>query len=219
MRKDNTIVDLFMNYESLLQNLCTQGFHIIEGLLDPLECQSLRSQAQKMYDQGLFRGAKIGLQLESHKNESIRKDEIFWLEGNETQPAIKAFLNQIHQLAQIINQSLFLSVQEFETHFALYQPGAYYKKHRDQFANKKNRKISFVYYLNKDWHSDFGGELKLYNKEDELIQAVLPEENRFICFNSELVHEVCLTHQPRYSITGWMKTRPNTQAISKSILK
>ena len=52
-----------------------------------------------------------------------------------------------------------------------------------------------------------GGQLNLYNQQDELIRAVFPEGNRFICFNSELPHEVALTHQTRYSITGWMKTR------------
>ncbi|MBI2785834.1 MAG: 2OG-Fe(II) oxygenase, partial [Legionella longbeachae] len=77
----------------------------------------------------------------------------------------------------------------------------------DQFASQKTRKISCVYYLNSNWQLEFGGELKIYDEEGQLLQNVLPIENRFICFSSELPHEVCLTHQPRYSITGWMKTR------------
>ena len=43
--------------------------------------------------------------------------------------------------------------------------------------------------------------------QDELIQDITPCGNRFICFKSELPHEVCLTLQTRYSIAGWMKTR------------
>ena len=58
-----------------------------------------------------------------------------------------------------------------------------------------------------NWKVEYGGELKLYTTDGQLIENVLPLENRFICFNSELPHEVCVTHQPRYSITGWMKTR------------
>ncbi|WP_454786116.1 2OG-Fe(II) oxygenase [Legionella sp. WA2024007413] len=192
--------------EQLINDLCKQGFCIIDGFLEQTQCQSLRTTAQKLYEQGLFRGAKIGLKLGSHKNESVRTDEILWLEENETDPAIQFFLKRMKQLAQILNQSLFLGIHEFETHFAAYQPGTYYKKHVDQFAAQKTRKISCVYYLNPHWTPDFGGELKLYNTEDQLIQNVLPLENRFICFNSELPHEVCVTHQPRYSITGWMKT-------------
>ncbi|MCW8470992.1 2OG-Fe(II) oxygenase [Fluoribacter gormanii] len=192
--------------EQLIHNLCNQGFCIIDDFLEQSQCQSLRETARELYEEGLFRGAKIGLKLESHKNDLIRTDEIFWLEGNETNPAIQIFLGQIKELAQILNQSLFLGLHEFETHFAAYQPGTYYKKHVDQFAAQRTRKISCVYYLNEHWNAEFGGELQLYNTEDQLIESVLPLGNRFICFNSELPHEVCVTHQPRYSITGWMKT-------------
>lgn len=192
--------------EQLIHNLCTQGFYIIDDFLDLSECHSLLDTARKSYEQGLFRRAKIGLKLESHKNDIIRSDEIFWLNENETNPAIQIFLEKIKQLARILNESLFLGLHEFETHFAAYQPGTFYKKHVDQFAAQKTRKISCVYYLNKNWNPEYGGELKLYTKEEKLIKKVPPLENRFICFNSELPHEVCVTHQPRYSITGWMKT-------------
>lgn len=196
------------NIELLIHDLSTQGFHIIDGLLESEQCQALQTIAQEQYKQGMFRGAKIGHQLSSQKNNTIRTDEILWIEGNETHPETQIFLRQIHQLAQILNQSLFLGLNEFETHFASYQPGTYYKKHIDQFASQKTRKISFVYYLNKEWREEYGGELKLYDKNEQLIQNVLPLENRFICFNSELPHEVTLTQQARYSMTGWMKTRP-----------
>ncbi|MBN9228857.1 MULTISPECIES: 2OG-Fe(II) oxygenase [Legionella] len=193
--------------EQLIHNLCTQGFYIIDGFLEPSQCQSLRATAQELYELGLFRGAKIGLKLDSHKNDIIRADEILWLDEHETNPSIQVFLKQMQHLAHLFNQSLFLGLYEFETHFAAYQPGTYYKKHVDQFAAQKTRKISCVYYLNKNWKAEYGGELKLYTTDGQLIENVLPLENRFICFNSELPHEVCVTHQPRYSITGWMKTR------------
>ncbi|MGC1182429.1 2OG-Fe(II) oxygenase [Legionella sp.] len=195
-----------MNHDLITYNLCTQGFSIIDNFLQQKQCQALRATAQDLYDQGLFRSAKIGLGG-SHKNEAIRSDKILWLEENETNPLTHSFLAQVTHLAQLFNHSLFLSLNELETHFANYQPGTYYKKHIDQFATQKTRKISFVYYLNKNWQEEYGGELKLYNQEEQLIQRVVPQENRFICFKSDLPHEVCITHQPRYSITGWMKTR------------
>jgi SM-20-related protein len=196
-----------IDFESIIDSLCNEGFHIIDNFLAPIVCQSLRTTAQELQQQGLFRGAKIGLNQGLQKNNGIRHDEIFWLNGDDTNPAIHTFFTQVQQLAQVLNQTLFLGLTEFETHFAVYQPGTYYKKHIDQFAAQKTRKISCVYYLNKDWQTEFGGALKLYNKEDQLIQNILPQENRFICFNSELAHEVSLTHQARYSIAGWLKTR------------
>lgn len=196
-----------IDFEQLIHNLSTQEYHIIDNFLELTYCESLRSIAQDMEAQGLFRNAKIGLHLGARKNNTIRTDKILWVNEKDEHLAVQVFLKTIQQVMQIINQSFFLSLYEFETHFAIYQPGTFYKKHVDQFAKQKTRKISCVYYLNKDWQTQFGGELTIYNKESKLIQKIMPQENRFICFNSELPHEVCLTHQARYSITGWLKTR------------
>ncbi|MCL9683261.1 2OG-Fe(II) oxygenase [Legionella maioricensis] len=197
----------------LTNDLCTHGFHIIDDFLELHHYQSLRKIAKEMQQNGLFKSARIGPIVHAQHNNKIRTDEICWLDENSAEPAVQAYLKQALHIAHILNHSLFLGLIEFETHFAAYQPGSFYKKHSDQFATKKTRKISCVYYLNEDWQEEFGGELKLYNQEDQLIQNVSPQANRFICFNSELPHEVCLTHQPRYSIAGWMKTRSMSEAI------
>jgi len=193
--------------ELLPHNLHTRGFHIIDNFLETEHCKSLLQLAQEMHQDGLFKRAKIGSNIKAHQNNTIRTDEICWLEEDSVEPEVHSYLKQTINIANILNQSLFLSLVEFETHFAAYQPGSFYKKHIDQFATKKTRKISCVYYLNESWQEDFGGQLKIYDKDHHLIETVLPIENRFICFNSELPHEVCLTQQPRYSIAGWMKTR------------
>jgi SM-20-related protein len=86
-------------------------------------------------------------------------------------------------------------------------PNGFYKKHVDQFATTKDRRISCVYYLNENWQPDFGGELTLYNTQDELLTHVQPLGNRFVCFNSDMPHEVCTAYQTRYSIAAWLKVR------------
>lgn len=205
-----------LDSDLISHNLCTQGFHIIEGFLETTHYQSLCKKAKNMYQQGLFRSARIGLKIQAHQNNAIRTDEICWLDEESADPSILAFLKQTNELATILNSTLFLGLTEFETHFAVYQPESYYKKHIDQFATKKTRKISCVYYLNDYWQEDFGGELNLFSTADQLIQRVQPIGNRFICFNSELPHEVCLTHHTRYSITGWMKSASTSLPFNAS---
>ena len=197
-----------INNQLMTDLLCTQGFYITDDFLEPHYFQSLFRLADELYQKNLFSQAKIGIKIQEQQNNSIRMDEIFWLDEAESDSAIQAYLKQTHQIAEMLNQSLYLGLHEFETHFAVYQKGAFYKKHCDQFATNKTRKISCVYYLNEHWKDHYGGELKLYNREGNLIQSVFPRGNRFICFNSDMLHEVCITHQPRFSIAGWMKTRP-----------
>lgn len=191
----------------LIENLANQNYHIIDNFLPEHHVDQLRAIAKELYQQGSFQQAKIGRTIQSQQNNKIRGDEICWLDQFQENEGIAHYLAVMNEMQHRLNQAFFLSLQEFETHFALYQPGAFYKKHVDQFQTTKNRKISCVYYLNENWQPNFGGELTLYTHQDELLEKVAPIGNRFICFNSELPHEVELTHHPRYSIAGWMKTR------------
>lgn len=182
----------------------------MDGFLDLTDYQSLYSIAHELYQKGLFTRAKIGLKKQAQHNKTIRSDEIHWLNEQSDVPCIQKYFKQIEQITHSLNQSFFLGLIDFETHFAVYQPGSFYQKHCDQFANTKERKISCVYYLNTLWKQEYGGELKLYDQDDQLIETIFPMENRLVCFNSELPHEVCVTNQPRYSIAGWLKCRQMT---------
>lgn len=197
-----------INAELITQDICKQGYHIIDAFLAEPEHQALSNTIHTLYQQGQLNQARIGRASQTQQNNLIRNDAISWLEEGSPDPATQAYFKKTHELAYILNQSLYLGLSVFESHFAAYAPGSYYKKHIDQFASTQDRKISCVYYLNQHWEPQYGGELKLYNTHNELIYSLLPQGNRFICFNSELPHEVCLTHVPRFSIAGWMKTRP-----------
>lgn len=196
-----------LDSELISHHLCLDGYFVIDNWLDSTTFQSLHTIAQELSQQGLLRKAKIGNQHSAQHNTQIRSDEICWLEEDSSHPAVQTYLQKTQELATLLNQSLFLNLVEFETHFATYSPGAYYKKHVDQFANNTSRRISLVYYLNQDWQEGDGGELNLYDQDDQLLCAVQPLGNRFICFRSELPHEVCMTNKTRSSIAGWMKTR------------
>lgn len=191
----------------IADNLCEQGYHIIDHFFSDEQYHQLQTLARALAQDGLFEQARIGLKIQAQHNTSIRSDQIHWLDNLADNPAIQFYLLRMDNLAQALNQSLFLSLKEFETHFAMYQPGSFYKKHVDQFHTANTRKISCVYYLNENWQESFGGTLKLYSLKDALIKEIAPLGNRFVCFNSELPHEVCPTQQTRYSITGWMKTQ------------
>ena len=197
-----------LDAELISHNIYTHGYHVMDDFLEGTIYQALCNKAQALHCDGVFKSAKIGQKIQAQRDEQIRGDAIYWIDNEEnTDTSLHAYLSKTQQVAQILNQSLFLGLFEFETHFAIYQPGTYYKKHIDQFAAAKERKISFVYYLNPNWTDEMGGQLNLYTPQDTLIRCVSPNGNRFICFNSELPHEVAPTHQTRYSITGWMKTR------------
>ncbi|WP_043874415.1 2OG-Fe(II) oxygenase [Legionella massiliensis] len=194
----------------LADEIYSQGFHIIDNFLEPSVFQALRETAEFMHNQGHFKQAKVGHQINAAHHSNIRNDKICWLDEDSTNSAVNRYFTRLHEIAKILNQSLFLGLQDFETHFAIYQPGSFYKKHVDQFKGSTDRRISCVYYLNAEWQEKLGGQLMLYDCDDKPLTSVLPQGNRFVCFSSELPHEVCTTQETRYSITGWMKTRSSS---------
>ncbi|HAT1821517.1 TPA: SM-20-like protein [Legionella pneumophila] len=205
------------NPDLIAHNIGTQRFHIIDEFLEEEHYHSLRNMANELKQQNLFRNAKIGQHLQAQQNDKIRSDQIFWIDADSPSPSIQAYLKKLVCLGNILNQTMYLGLVEFETHFAIYLPGTFYRKHVDQFESTKTRKISFVYYLNETWQTEFGGELLLYNIEDKLIQNISPVGNRLVCFDSELPHEVHPTHQTRFSMTGWMKTRSTSVLIDNKL--
>jgi len=108
-----------------------------------------------------------------------------------------------------------MGIEEKEFHYAIYPEGTYYQRHVDAFKNDDRRTLSMVFYLNdEDWKEEYGGQLALYlPKEDGTEETVniLPVAGRLAIFDSKIIpHEVLPVKQPRYSITGWLKTRSIT---------
>lgn len=204
--------------EQLADDIHRDGYSVIDHFLTETHYDQLRQLAQITNNFGQFKSARIGRHVDTIRNEDIRKDKILWLEDSVPHEARESFLKTINQIATRLNRSLFLGIRGLETHFAIYQPGDFYRKHVDQFSSNKDRVISYVYYLNHNWQPEYGGELKLYNLKQQMIKKVLPIGNRLICFTSDLPHEVCETQKTRYSIAGWLKTTNPSIEIKQTTL-
>ncbi|MEB3734889.1 2OG-Fe(II) oxygenase [Halopseudomonas pachastrellae] len=90
----------------------------------------------------------------------------------------------------------------FETHYALYPPGAGYQRHLDRFQDNPLRTISVVSYLNTAWQPGDGGELRLYLPDGEF--DVAPRAGTVVVFTSaDVEHEVLASRFERASLTGW----------------
>lgn len=194
----------------MIDNICNNGFHIIDDFLPTKHYQALIKGLKNKYKQGNFKLAKIGDARHANHQTEIRNDHIYWLDDSLESDAIQVYFDNMNMIKHELNQSLFLGLDTLEAHFAVYQTGSFYKKHIDQFKRTLDRRISCVYYLNQDWQSEHGGELVLYNKQDQPLATVNPVGNRLICFTSDLPHQVNIAHHIRYSIAAWMKVRAGT---------
>ena len=141
--------------------------------------------------------------------DSVRKDEIYWLERLgpvADSSAVQAMLWQkLDSLKQALNRSLYLGLTDFEGHYAIYPEGGFYRRHIDCFNNDNARVVSLILYLNPDWRPEHGGKLRIHERTDPAGSIdVDPVGGTLACFLSrETEHEVLESHQPRRSFTGW----------------
>lgn len=187
--------------EQLVNGIYTDGYSIIEKFFGAEEINSFLEVFQKY--QNNFTEAGIGRQQDFTKAKEIRSDKILWLEKGNEENVDKSFFNVIAEVILNLNRRCFLGLNDFEFHFARYEPGTFYKRHKDVFKSNDARKISVILYLNNKWKQGDGGELKIYLPGSEI--TVEPKGGTLVAFESGIEHEVLLSNTNRYSITGWLK--------------
>lgn len=195
-------------FRALEKALITVGYHVFDEFLPSLSYHELQHFVERLSEKKALQPAKVGASRQASHRPQIRTDQIYWLDTNTPPEATLPFFQAIDNIRIFLNQQLYTGLQTFEAHAALYRPGQYYKKHIDQFADNKDRRISCVYYLNREWTPEFGGELSIYSHDGARMAHILPLGNRMVCFHSDLLHEVHPALHPRYSLTGWLKSRP-----------
>ncbi len=199
---------LFIIESSQINNISLaiqkQGYIVLPSFVPELLLQHLITRIESFEDSELKK-AGIGRGAVQQKNSDIRRDKIQWLERqNKTD---STFLELMESLRQCLNQQLFLGLFDYESHYAVYQPGDFYKKHLDSLKGKSNRVLSTVLYLNKQWEAKNGGELILYAPDGQtVLEKIQPAQGTMAIFLSEqFPHEVMAANKTRYSIAGWFR--------------
>ncbi|BDQ65137.1 2OG-Fe(II) oxygenase [Shewanella xiamenensis] len=151
-----------------------------------------------------LKAASIGRGAEQQLNPDIRRDRIQWLEEQHEPDSL--YLDLMMQLKDGLNRRLFMGLFDYESHYAVYQPGAFYKKHVDALKGSQNRILTTVFFLNPDWAPADCGELIIYDEADNEIERIAPKMGHFVIFLSErFPHEVTKTLAQRNSIAGWFR--------------
>ncbi|RLQ20847.1 2OG-Fe(II) oxygenase [Seongchinamella sediminis] len=188
----------------IADDLEAQGYSVRPGAL-PGEISSSLYTCQQDLNASKYTDAGIGRGEDFLRTEFVRTDEICWITGD-SDAGIR-WIDWTSRLQRFLNQRLFLGLFSFESHFAHYSPGAYYKRHYDAFRGEANRILSVVTYLNPGWASTDGGELVLYSdNQDRVGLKIVPLYGTVVVFLSEeFPHEVLPASRDRYSVAGWFR--------------
>ncbi len=194
-------------FAGIAEDILLRGYSIVPNALPVALTSRLTCYAQQAVG---FDAAGIGRHRQFQQNEFVRTDEICWIQG--TAAVTAAWLNWMDCLKIYLNSRLFLGLFSFESHFAHYPPGSFYKRHYDAFQGQANRVLSSVLYLNPEWAHNDGGELIIYLPEPHADKVtVTPLAGTLVIFLSEdFPHEVLPAQRDRFSIAGWFRVNDST---------
>lgn len=136
------------------------------------------------------------------RESAIRGDSIRWID--ESCPVGSAYLGAIDELGRYFNATMYTGIRSSEAHYACYPSGFGYKWHSDNPKGRDERVISAVFYLNDNWTADNGGAITVVDKTGETT-GLLPQLNRLVVFDSNLLHQVEITNRTRFSIATWLR--------------
>lgn len=180
-----------------------QGYVVLEQAIPAELCWQLYQDVQ----QQSLKAAGVGRQGQHQLDQQVRRDHTAWLDCDN--PVQQQYLQQMALLQQDMNQRCFLGLIDFEAHYARYQQGDFYQKHLDAFVGRSNRVLSSVCYLNTP---EQGGELVLYDEQDQLLTTIQPKAGTLVIFEScRFPHEVLPASETRYSIAGWFRHNSSIQ--------
>jgi len=197
-------------FDSISNDIVDKGYSIRPYAL-PKSLTSLLLDDITALPDKKFKRAGIGRANDHMINDFIRTDDICWITNRNE--AGHAWMKWAGDLQTYLNRHLFLGLFSFESHYAHYAKGDFYKKHKDAFKGEGNRVLSVVVYLNPNWSADDGGELVIYDQQsstsslvDNSKITVTPNFGTIVVFLSEeFPHEVLPAKRDRYSIAGWFR--------------
>ena len=191
-------------FEELIEGFITNKIGISEAFLGVALAADLQENLLRLNLNGKMIQAGIGNDAVRDTTQKIRSDKTCWLEKGTQNAAEMEFMDMIRQFMEHLNRTCFTGLNACEFHYALYEEGSFYARHKDRFKNDSNRKYSMISYLNNDWVAADGGALVVH--QAEYTQQILPNIQKAIFFQSDVLeHEVAVAHRPRMSLTGWLK--------------
>jgi SM-20-related protein len=196
--------NLEQTFSDLIDTYLETRVGISEDFLSLALSGHLKDNLIALFKDKLMLAAGTGNDTLVIHNKLVRGDSIYWLDRKHNDPHENAFFDLMDSFIEYLNRTCYTGITGYEFHYTLYEKGAFYKKHLDQFQNNGSRAYSMIMYLNAGWVLADGGELCIHHAGHE--QRISPTNGKSVFFKStEMEHEVMVTTKSRMSITGWLK--------------
>jgi len=217
--------------EEIGLQLRAESFVAIDDFCGP-SCFELRAEAESALaraEQGRVAGSGDGSAAQR-----LRGDRTVWASqaAPGSVPSLPPLVSRLSglagRLAALLPDELADVQLRSDAQLAFYPAtGARYVRHVDNTCSSgrgrlcNGRRLTAVYYLNREWRESDGGELRILGRDGESgreapLLDVAPKLDRLLVFFSDgrVPHEVLPSFAPRYAATVWLLSASELQAAA-----
>jgi len=202
----DSIIKMMNKFDLLIDSFLDNWIGIDKNFISKNLSEGLQQNIVLLQKDGLMTAAGIGNEVVMNASQKMRGDKIYWMDKTHSNIFEQEFLSHVEDFIEYLNRTCYTGINGYEFHYAVYEAGSGYKRHKDQFKNDSNRKYSLIHYLNENWEEENGGNLLVY--QNDSVQQIRPDSQTAVLFKSdEMEHEVSKSNRDRMSVTGWLKRK------------
>eukprot|EP00912_Choanoflagellata_sp_UC4_P000981 UC4_evm3s607 len=216
--------NLRKNFFCVLDDFLGDDHNVVDRLYTEVKDRKIQGELKR----GVLGGGKTGENL-SYQHGQVRGDLVRWYSGQETGwKELPRYMQKIDTLINEMGASLpgllpgqLSGINHRSDAMVTCYPsgGARYTRHCDNQCNREvnlsgvgkgsdcnGRRLTAILYLNKNYSSDLGGHLRLFEPDGETIKATIePIANRLVLFwaDRRVPHEVLPAKFERFAVTLW----------------
>jgi len=199
----------------LLEHLNKFGVCVVDDFLGEERGNQVLQEVQALQENDCFQDGQV-MSGGGLYEPSIRSDKITWTDGVTpvNAPALRHLIQLLDSIVMTANRvpnngelGKYRINGRTKAMVACYPGGgSHYVRHVDN-PNRDGRVVTAIYYLNKDWNSQYdGGSLKIYTQVNNgAVAKVDPLFDRIAFFwsDSRNPHEVVPSNKNRLAVTVW----------------
>ena len=208
---------------SLVQGLREKGYFMADEVLSSAMCSTLRNEAVKLYNDGSFtlsqsaRWDPISKSLVTYSKHNVYSTELKGGESYYDAPQLHEYVFALIKTVVPILSEAFPGTHLSPTHHATKLAvctgdGSRYDKHYDNAGLDDVRKVTFLYYMNKNWRDECAGQFRVYNNDGSTTDIEPLADRMLVFWSDRMVHSVEASFAPRgeedhrYALTVWLTT-------------
>lgn len=198
-----------------VEKLGEQGYFIRDHFLARDTSRVVRRSVEQLVRKNTARFAGAGSARRHRRRPALCGDYITWLDRTDGGYPWDLVAERFEQLRVALNRMGYLGLRDHDVQIARYPgDGSGVDRHLDARRHGADRRITATVYLNPDWETTDGGQLRLYPPASDDPVDIAPLAGRLVAFlGDEVEHAVRPTHTPRSALSaryrGRTPQRPN----------